>query len=227
MIYVVSDLHGCYDKYREMIEKLALKESDLLYVLGDVVDRGPDGIRILLDMNERSNVVFLRGNHDETAMKILRCLVDSAAKYDEDKLVSMLQLWVSDGGDTTLRQFMSISSKEKAKVLCYLWRSETHTEIVVDGRKYFLAHTVPEKERMLDFNACGPEDFLMGEPDYERMYFEDKYIVTGHTPTGLIEETYAGRIYQKHHHIAIDCGAVFDGGRLGCICLNTLEEFYV
>ena len=58
MIYVVSDLHGCYDKYREMIEKLALKESDLLYVLGDVVDRGPDGIRILLDMNERSNVVF-------------------------------------------------------------------------------------------------------------------------------------------------------------------------
>ena len=26
--------------------------------------------------------------------------------------------------------------------------------------------------------------------------------------------------------VAIDCGAVY-GGRLGCICLDTMEEYYV
>ena len=34
------------------------------------------------------------------------------------------------------------------------------------------------------------------------------------------------RIYKKNNHIAIDCGAVY-GNRLGCICLDTMEEFYV
>ena len=49
--------------------------------------------------------------------------------------------------------------------------------------------------------------------------------MTGHTPTGLIEKASAGRIYRKNNHIAIDCGAVF-GNPLGCICLDTGEEFY-
>ena len=61
---------------------------------------------------------------------------------------------------------------------------------------------------------------------YELQYFDDLTIVTGHTPTGLIEEKCNGKIYQKNGHIAVDCGAVF-GGKLGCICLETLEKFYV
>ena len=56
--------------------------------------------------------------------------------------------------------------------------------------------------------------------------FWDKYVVTGHTPTGLIDEAYNGKIYIKNKHIALDCGAVF-GNALGCICLDTFEEFYV
>lgn len=40
MIYVVSDIHGCYDKYQELLKKLNLGPDDTLYVLGDVIDRG-------------------------------------------------------------------------------------------------------------------------------------------------------------------------------------------
>ncbi len=35
-----------------------------------------------------------------------------------------------------------------------------------------------------------------------------------------------GEIYKCDNHIAMDCGAVFDKP-LGCICLDTLEEYYV
>lgn len=227
MIYAMSDLHGCYDKYIRMLEYIDLKDTDTLYVLGDVVDRGPDGIKILLDMCERKNVFFLRGNHDYSAMKILRCMFDPAARYDEDAFVPALQLWVSDGGNTTLNQFLNVSSEEKKKVMSYLWKSKTYIELELKGRKYFLAHTVPEKEIMLEFKKCNLEDFILGEPDYELQYFEDKYIVTGHTPTGLIAEEYAGRIYVKNNHIAIDCGAVFENGRLGCIRLDDMKEYYV
>ena len=50
MIYAVSDLHGRYDRYRQLLDKLDLGEQDTLYVLGDALDRGPEGFRILWDM---------------------------------------------------------------------------------------------------------------------------------------------------------------------------------
>ena len=42
MIYVMSDIHGCYEKYRQMLDLIRFCEEDTLYILGDVVDRGPD-----------------------------------------------------------------------------------------------------------------------------------------------------------------------------------------
>lgn len=78
---------------------------------------------------------------------------------------------------------------------------------------------------MQNLDLCRIDDFLIGEMEYEKEYFKDKYFVSGHTPTGFIDEEYKGRIFQKNNHIAIDCGAVF-GNPLGCICLDTLEEFY-
>ena len=72
MIYAMSDLHGCYDKYIKMLEKINFGDDDTLYILGDIVDRGPDGIKILQDVMKRKNVVALRGNHDFLAHYILK-----------------------------------------------------------------------------------------------------------------------------------------------------------
>ena len=61
--YVCSDLHGEYPAYQAIIGQL--KEKDKLYILGDVIDRGPDGIKILQDImkrKEKGQVEFLIGN---------------------------------------------------------------------------------------------------------------------------------------------------------------------
>ena len=36
MIYAMSDIHGCYEKYRDMLETIKFAADDTLYVLGDV-----------------------------------------------------------------------------------------------------------------------------------------------------------------------------------------------
>ena len=41
MIYVMSDIHGMYDKYIEMMDLIDLKENDTLYVLGSVMGPHP------------------------------------------------------------------------------------------------------------------------------------------------------------------------------------------
>ena len=82
-------------------------------------------------------------------------------------------------------------------------------------------------------------ELLFHKPDYEKIYFPDKYLVTGHTPTRIVyasekgllleeipEGQYEDRIFRKNNHIAIDTGCEF-GGKLACLCLDTMEEFYV
>ena len=56
MIYAVSDLPGCYDKYIKLLEHLKMTSADSLYILGDIVDRGSDGMKILLGLIKRKNV---------------------------------------------------------------------------------------------------------------------------------------------------------------------------
>ena len=50
MIYADSDIHGDYSKYRALLEEVSFQSQDTLYILGDVIDRGPDGVKILRDI---------------------------------------------------------------------------------------------------------------------------------------------------------------------------------
>jgi hypothetical protein len=70
------------------------------------------------------------------------------------------------------------------------------------------------------------KDIMGGRDTGFFMDFDDKYLVSGHTPTALIDFTSKGKILEINNHIAIDCGAVFCG-TLGCICLDTMEKYYV
>ena len=76
------------------------------------------------------------------------------------------------------------------------------------------------------------EDYALHElifdlPDFGRVYYPDKYLVTGHRPTFAIDGNPSpGKIYRANNHIAIDCGCGF-GGALGCIRLDDGREYYV
>ena len=49
MIYVMSDIHGQKRRFDSVMKQINLQPEDTLYVLGDVIDRNPDGIKILQD----------------------------------------------------------------------------------------------------------------------------------------------------------------------------------
>ena len=83
MKFVISDIHGCYDKYIHMLEKIDLRAEDTLYVLGDVLDRGPQGIKIIEDFARRQNVILLCGNHERTAEEMLKLYSDSLSSGEK------------------------------------------------------------------------------------------------------------------------------------------------
>ena len=78
MIYVISDIHGCYQSYLKMLEKLGVRDSDTVYILGDTIDRGRDGIKVLQDMMMRPNIIPILGNHEYMAAHALDSLAGAA-----------------------------------------------------------------------------------------------------------------------------------------------------
>ena len=233
MIYVLSDLHGHYDKYTAMLQKIALKPTDTLYVLGDVLDRGPDGFKILLDMMLRPNVVPLLGNHEFFAAVCLPWLLeeitDESITRLEDSHMGALSEWIANGGNTSLAELAKLSRAEREELLDYIRDMDLYVEVEAGGRSFVLTHAglnhfLPDKP----LDKYELEDFVFGRQiDMNASYYPDRTLVYGHTPTLLIPGNLRpGYIYQGSGHIDIDCGCGF-GGQLGCLCLDTMEEFYV
>jgi serine/threonine protein phosphatase 1 len=71
------------------------------------------------------------------------------------------------------------------------------------------------------------DELLFTRPNPDIMLFDDEdiFVISGHTPT--LSYTGKPEIIIRNKNILIDCGACFKKGRLGCICLDTMEEFYV
>ena len=226
MIYAMSDLHGQYEKYLAMLEKIGLGEGDTLYLLGDFVDRGEGGVKILLDVMRRKNVKPLIGNHDWTMASLMLNEKALLGKMGKEGLLGLYRLWFSDGGLPTYRALRALDPIKREVVLRFTDNMDFIAEVNAGGKDFILSHTVPRFDPAVPLTDHPASDFIHGEPDYKTRYFPEKTVVTGHTPTHLIDPAYEGRIWQGNGHIALDCGAGF-GGPLGCICLDTLEEFYV
>ena len=71
MTYATSDLHGYpIDSFLRLLEKAGFSDSDVLYVLGDVIDRNGDGgVAMLRWMMRQENVTLIRGNHESMMLE--------------------------------------------------------------------------------------------------------------------------------------------------------------
>jgi serine/threonine protein phosphatase 1 len=68
-IFAIGDIHGCYEKLRELMERLPYDpQQDTLVFLGDYIDRGPQSREVLTYLcqlrREAEKVVMLMGNHE-------------------------------------------------------------------------------------------------------------------------------------------------------------------
>lgn len=230
MTYACSDVHGRYDKYLEMIDKIGLGKDDTLYVLGDVIDRGEHGIKILSDIMGRENVKFIMGNHEQLMFSALPAFVENPEKADvsvlNDEQKTDLTLWLLNRGIPTLEELQSSSAQEVRSIYDFLKNAPYYKEISAGGTDYILCHAVIENfEEDKPLSEYNPDDFLHGRPDDTEIDLKDKILVCGHTPVQYLNGS--DRMSARGNLLDIDCGLSLENGRLGCVCLDTLEQFYV
>ena len=232
MIYAISDIHGQYNQFMRILEIIKFNEKDTLYVVGDVVDRGPHPIKILQYMMERPNIIPIIGNHELMAYDGLKLLLkeiteESIHEMDEQSM-ELLADWIRNGAMSTISEFRALSHEERVKIMDYLGEFSAYEEVKAGGKDYLLVHAgIADFDPSKDLAEYALDDFLWTRTDYEIPYFEDRYTISGHTPTqGILGNTRPGYIFRANNHIAIDCGACHRNGRLAAFCLETEEEFY-
>lgn len=104
MIYVMSDIHGNMRRFNSIMEQINLQPEDTLYILGDVIDRHPNGLRILRKLMVMPNAKMLLGNHEYMMLQTLGEGYDNDSFYDSDS-AHRYDLWYRNGGEVTHRHW--------------------------------------------------------------------------------------------------------------------------
>lgn len=222
MTYVIANLHGALEKYTALLEKIHFSDRDILYVLGDTADYGEEAVALLTELSMCENVYSIAGEHDYKALRMLagfdRMLKEGSAPTPE--YAAEMMAWAADGGQPTLDGFRALDADMREGLLDYLSEATLFEEVEAGGKEYVLCHGgIAGFDPETPLEDYEPEAFFAETPA-GAAFFPDRTLVVGHTPTA------SGRIEQSAGIIRMDCG-VKDGGVLGCLCLETGEEFYI
>ena len=233
MTYVMSDIHGSSTRFESIMKQIKLKPEDTLYVLGDVIDRRKDGIRILRKIMSMDNVKMLLGNHEYMMLNALDRTGDEIYSYHHD-----LSLWYRNGGQVTHEYLKHIRKSIRKEVFEFLHSLPINIPIEVNNQKYLLVHAAPESMYPgFAFKYDSPTQFAVWSR--ARPYLleqEDTIIVFGHTPTTEYQNNNPLEIWVTKRLIGIDCGCAYPPpeaqgsrpayGRLACLRLDDMKVFY-
>ena len=230
--YVISDIHGQYDMFIDLLDKIQFQNTDTLYILGDILDRGPHPIKTIMKLMEMPNVICIVGNHEYMALECLEFLMkeitDMSIEELDEKMLDNLVTWQYNGSKSTIDEFRQLDSETRRDVIDFIKDFLIYEEIAVNGKNYLLVHAgLGNYSSDKDIEDYSIYELIWTRADYDVQYFKNTYVVTGHTPTQMIEDnTHPAYIYRRNNHIAIDCGASYPGGRLADLCLDTGKEYY-
>lgn len=220
--YAVSDIHGDKKRFLKLLEKINFNEKDTMYILGDVIDRGSEPIKLLQFILSQKNMVLLMGNHEKMMIDGIKNRSDSA-----------FMDWLYNGGGSTLDEYSKLDDAEKERIMIELEKLSFFEILNVNGQDFILCHAgivVTSGDIMKDLEKqVQNQRILWNRRDLLENHNNSKYIIIhGHTAT--CGRTWSGDgnidFYDGERKINIDCGC----GRnhqLGCLCLENFHEYYV
>lgn len=83
-IYAVGDLQGCYDPFRQLLDRIRFDPAtDKLWLCGDIVNRGPKSLKTLRYVVSLGDaVVSVLGNHDLHLLALATGGIRYTARFD-------------------------------------------------------------------------------------------------------------------------------------------------
>lgn len=234
-VYVTSDLHGLeLEKLKSLLKQADFKDSDWLYILGDVIDRQNDGgVEILKWLLEQPNVQLILGNHEAMLLScdfVFSEITESSIELLSAERLELLQNYTLNGGDVTLkalRELMQSDPETLDDILDYLREAPLYETVSIKGRDFLLVHSgIDEFDPKKPLSQYTSDEFLWAWPELDTRYFDDIITVFGHTPTMSYDHSQKGKILHTDTWIDVDVGVPY-GCAPALLRLDDLKEFYL
>ena len=213
--YIMSDLHGDWGHFRLMLLKMKFSSADHLYIIGDVVDRGPHGIKLLQYVRAQPNITLLMGNHE---LMLLEGILHANNPLEE--------AWFDPH---TFAELQRLSIDERTSLAAYLTTLPLQLTVICNGTSYLLVHASPAPPSASQEDAL--QYLLWNRVSKAEAAAFSQIVVAGHTPTGYYQDCMPLRIWRYGNYIDMDCGTAFrsviPGACLACLRLEDNREFYV
>lgn len=235
-VYACSDLHGMYDLFIRI--KAFLKPDDVVYFLGDANDRGLDGFKLIQEIYNDEQFVYLKGNHEDMLVDCARAWNVSGIEPEDIHLFHprSFRLVCNNGGQKTF--FDWVQNGADMNIIAQLDQLPLYDIYTnKNGKKIFLSHAgctlrkdSKDNDKLLIYDDLlwSREHFNDGWKDY----CPDNYIVVhGHTPIPhLLEavsdydwkDSLAPYWYADNHKCDIDQRAFYTKGTI-LLDLDTFE----
>lgn len=128
-LYVLSDVHGHARALDEALDLASPADDDQVYVLGDMVDRGPATVEVIRRVRALPNVHVLMGNHERMLLDVL---------LETGEMDSFT--WALNGGYTTLTGLDGLEREECVELVEWLRALPLFDVVDTASRRYILAH---------------------------------------------------------------------------------------
>ncbi len=227
MTYCISDIHGEYDLFMRLLEKIKFSDKDRLIVCGDVIDKGVASVRLAKEIFRLPNVYYIMGNHEYMFLKFYRTAMQSDALHF-DAILARLQSYFPEDG-----YLLDWDTVDMLADLPYY----------LEEKDFICVHAGVPMDEM--GKVLPLEDASFEELVYDRRFKdpkvlpkESKCVFFGHTPTTYITSKPKILVYPKvdreqnsrnisdYCKVHLDTGASMSGV-LGCFCVDTCQAFYV
>lgn len=229
-VYVTCDLHGMHPQtLLELLDKVHFSADDWLYVLGDVIDRGGHGIRLLNQLMRMPNAQLLLGNHEDMLLScrwIFDELTDDLLDDLNDDRMGMLSAWLANGAQPTLealKKLQRLSPEAVDMLFDYLGEAPLYDTFSTAAGDFLLVHA-----GLKDFSSdkklrqYSRHDLLWTRPALSDRYFDRITTILGHTPTAYYGDEHAGKVLFTDTWINVDTG-----GNPALLCLDDLTVTYL
>jgi serine/threonine protein phosphatase 1 len=211
---VIGDIHGGFKALKQVLERANVTKEDTLIFLGDYVDgwsESPQLIDFLIDLKQKQNCIFIRGNHDQL---FLDWLQTNDKNIDEG-------MWFQHGGEATVLAYQNLNEDMKNQHIDFLKSLQNYH---LDDKNRLFIHAgftnlsgvdyeyFPKLfywDRTLWETALSLDDRIEKSSDfYPKRFLIYTEIFIGHTPTTRIKSTIP---VQKACVWNVDTGAAFRG----------------
>lgn len=221
--YVMSDIHGAYEEFCEMLSLIKFdKTKDTIIINGDLIDRGSGSIELIeLMLCNKESIIWIKGNHEDMMINAMSDIAD----------YSDLELWLNNGGCSVYTEIINRYTYEQTQELINIIRK---LPLYIIKNNCIITHA-----NIKVLNDCSTAEELMSQQDRDILLWDRSDIynsidlkgytaILGHTPVQSISKNDTNKIIKMKNKIYIDCGVkTYATGQLGCLCLETMEEFYI